>query len=40
VAWLTLCAFRRLGLVTEVVLPSPILTAKINPGQVVGTGRE
>jgi fatty-acid desaturase len=30
VAWLTICAFRRLGLVTEVVLPSPSLTAKIN----------
>ena len=40
VAWLTLCLFQRLGLVTEVVLPSPALTAKINPRQVIGAGRE
>jgi fatty-acid desaturase len=40
VAWLTLCLFRRLGLVTEIVLPSPGLTAKINPRQVAGIGRE
>ena len=40
VTWLTLCLFKRLGLVTEVVLPSPSLTAKINPLEVIGIGRE
>jgi stearoyl-CoA desaturase (delta-9 desaturase) len=34
VAWLTLCLFRRLGLATEVILPSPSLKAKIASRQV------